>query len=209
LPPRLAIVLYSLFAVGLFFVENPLWYGVLIGLFVIVFFVARVRVAKKVWIPLLVLLLTTLFGNLFSGHGRVVFSAGPLLITEEGVSRAWVRTARFLCMVAGARLLTTYLSVESLVRMIGLVLKPLQRFGIPVRDFILQMEMTVQVLPILRDRFLRLYGERRHQEDLAGFGSRARLAAELLAPLFVQSVRSPETVLKDTGRDDHSAAGSR
>jgi len=45
-------------------------------------------------------LLFTFISNVFNQHGRVLYSAGPVLITHEGLMLASIRSARIILMIA-------------------------------------------------------------------------------------------------------------
>jgi energy-coupling factor transport system permease protein len=128
----------------------------------------------------------------------VLFTAGPLIVTEEGLTDASVKTLRILCMITGARLLTATTPVESLVRAFGWFLKPLQHAGIPVNDFVSTMGLTLQSLPALRDQMINNGREIMKRDNVSGFWNRVRVIAGLLMPLFVQSLQTPERIFRNT-----------
>jgi len=160
------------------------------------------KILKKGWIPISLFLTFTFFSNLLFRHGKVLCTAGPLIVTAEGLTDASVKTLRILFMIAGAKLLTGTTSVESLTRAFGRLLKPLQYAGIPVNEFISTMGLTLKSLPMLKKQFLTMYRERTQQGTIRGFVNRARVVSAFLMPLFVKSIQTPEQFFEKTKKDE-------
>lgn len=200
--PALKIIAYLLFVICIFLIDNLLLIGMI---FLITFFIllciTPVKIIVRGWIPIIVLLMFTFISNLLFRHGEVIFLAGPLVVTSEGLTDASVKTARILLMIAGAKLMTSTTSPESLVRAFGRILKPLQLAGIPVNEFTSTMGLTIKSLPLLKEQFLNIYREKVLRGNVRGFWNRARIAAGLLMPLFIQSIRAPERFLEGYLKD--------
>jgi len=191
-----------LFVIGLFFIHNPVFYWIIFAVIFLLLFKIPVRILKKGWIPISIFLSFTFFSNLLFRHGKVLFTAGPLIVTAEGLTDASVKTLRILFMIAGAKLLTGTTSVESLTRAFGRLLKPLQYAGIPVNEFISTMGLTLKSLPMLKKQFLTMYRERTQQGTIRGFVNRARVVSAFLMPLFVKSIQTPEQFFEKTKKDE-------
>lgn len=142
--------------------------------------------------PILTLLLFTFAGNLFFHAGRIVFSHGFLSVTDEGVQLAGIRTLRVFSMIFGAKLLTTVLSVDQLILSLESILRPLEKIGVPVKDFFSVMGLTLKAFPALMTYLLRTYREETKGNRVQGFRKRIGHMAAFLMPVFVQSIRSPE-----------------
>ena len=160
------------------------------------------KILKKGWIPISIFLTFTFFSNLLFRHGKVLCTAGPLIVTAEGLTDASVKTMRILFMIAGAKLLTGTTSVETLTRAFGRVLSPLQHAGIPVNEFISTMGLTLKSLPVLKEQFLTMYRERMQQGTIRGFLNRARIVSAFLLPLFVKSIQTPEQFFEENKKDE-------
>jgi energy-coupling factor transport system permease protein len=200
LPAQLKLVIYLFFVTGLFLLKNPLFFVLAIGIICVLLITMRAGFGRRGFIPMLMLLLFTFLGNLLFRHGRVIFSPGPLLITVEGLTDAWVKTMGIFCMIAGARLLTALSSIEELIRAFSWLLRPLQHIGVPVDDFVSTMGLTMQSLPALREQFMAMYGEKMRTERKAGFWNAARVVPSLIAPLFARCLRSPDEFFADLRR---------
>lgn len=149
------------------------------------------------WIPITVFLCFTFFSNLFFQHGRILFQAGPFFVTEEGLIAALLRTIRIFCMIAGAKILTATTGIEPLISAFAKLLKPFERVGVPVEEFFSTMGLTMKSLPRLKEQVVREYRTTVKDRKITGFRNRAKVISSFLMPLFVKSIRSPETFLNE------------
>jgi energy-coupling factor transport system permease protein len=202
LPPELKIILYLFFVATLFFVDSPVFYCCTSVLIFLLLFTVPVRLIKKGWIPILILLAFTFLSNLLFRHGKVLFIAGPMIITVEALTEASIKSMRLLFMIAGAKLLTGTTSTEALMRGLGRILLPLQYVGIPVDEFISTMGLTVQSLPALKEQFLAMYRERMRQGRMCGFLNCARVFTGLIVPLFVKGLQAPEQYFAESRKNE-------
>ena len=200
--PELKIILYVIFVAGLFFIDNPVFYLIIFVVICLLLFTIPMKILKKGWIPICLFLTFTFFSNLLFRHGKVLCTAGPFIITSEGLTDASVKTIRILFMIAGAKLMTGTTSVESLARAFGRLLKPLQHAGIPVNEFISTMGLTLKSLPVIREQFLTMYRVRMQQGTIRGFRNRARVVSAFLMPLFVKSIQTPEQFFEKKKKDE-------
>jgi energy-coupling factor transport system permease protein len=200
--PELKIIFYVIFVVVLFFIDKPVFHLIIFAVLFFLLFKIPIKILKKGWIPISIFLTFTFFSNLLFRHGKVLFTAGPLIVTAEGLTDASVKTMRILFMIAGAKLLTGTTSVETLSRAFGRVLSPLQHAGIPVNEFISTMGLTLNSLPVLKEQFLTMYRERMQQETIRGFLNRARVVSGFLVPLFVKSIQTPEQFFEKIKKDE-------
>jgi energy-coupling factor transport system permease protein len=191
-----------IFVVGLFSIDNPVFYWIIFAVIFLLLFKIPMKILKKGWIPITIFLTFTFFSNLLFRPGKVLCTAGPLIITAEGLTDASVKTMRILFMIAGAKLLTGTTSVESLAGAFGRLLKPLQHAGIPVNEFISTMGLTLKSLPVLKEQFLTMYRERMQQGTIRGFRNRARVVSAFLMPLFVKSIQTPEQFFEENKKDE-------
>lgn len=195
--PEIKIVLYIIFIVCLFLIKDVTVY--LFIAVVILIFLLRLpfKSLKSGWIPISLFLLFTFLSNILFQHGRILYSKGPLVITEEGLNIASLRTMRIFFMIAGAKILTATTQIESLIGAIGKILKPLERLGIPVIDFFSIMGLTMKSLPRIKDQIAETYKEKVRGEDVKGFWNRVKVISFFLMPLFIKSIQSPEIFFED------------
>jgi len=192
LSPEIKIILYILFLISLFFIQDITVY--LVILLAVLVFLLRIplKSLKSGWIPISLFLLFTFVSNVLFQHGKILYIAGPVIITEDGLHISLIRTMRVFFMIAGAKILVSTTQIELLISAFGKLLKPLERIGIPVVEFFSTMGLTMKSLPKLKEQLAEMYRERIKEDNIRGFWARARVVSMLLLPLFVKSIQSPE-----------------
>jgi energy-coupling factor transport system permease protein len=148
---------------------------------------------KSGFLPITIFLAFTFAGNLFFHPGRIIYSNSFLYVTDEGFRFAFVRTLRVFSMLFGAKILTGLLPVEEMVRAFERMLSPLQRIGVPVKDFFSVMALTLESFPVLIDYLGKTYREDVRNNEIRGFRLRIRHMVSFMMPVFVKSIRSPES----------------
>lgn len=201
--PEVKIILFAVFLVSLFLVQNLIVYLFMFVLIVLLLFRVPFASLRKGWIPVTFLLAFTFLSNVLFQHGRILYRAGPILVTEEGLAVASLRTIRVFFMIAGAKILTGTTEIQSLVSAMGKILKPLERLGIPVNDFLSTMSLTMRALPGLRDEIVKTYRDKPHGGNVKGFLNRVTMISKLLIPLFVKSIQSPEKYFGEKNESGH------
>jgi energy-coupling factor transport system permease protein len=197
LSPELRILSYIIFIVFLFLIKNLYLYLFICIVISGLLFLIPFRHVKSGWVPISLFLVFTFLGNVLFQHGKILYHAGPLLITQEGLNMASIRTFRVFFMIAGAKILAATTKVELLVNALGKMLNPLERLGIPVGEFFSMMGLTMKTLPKLKEHIAVAYKEKVRDGNITGFLDRARVISLFLVPLFVKSMQSPEIFFKD------------
>ncbi len=195
--PELRILSYIIFIICLFLIKDLyvyLFIGIAISMLLLFI---PIRYVKSGWIPISLFLVFTFLGNVLFQHGKILYYAGPLVITQEGLNAASIRTLRVFFMIAGAKILTATTKVELLVGALGKMLNPLERLGIPVREFFSMMGLTMKTLPKLKEHITVAYKEKVRDGNITGFWNRAKVISLFLVPLFVKSMQSPEVFFED------------
>ena len=191
------IIAYLGFVVSLFFVRDLTVYLVMFAVISILLCRLPFKSIKKGWVPISLFMAFTFISNVLLQHGKVLLSAGPFVVTDEGLKVASLRAARVFFMIAGAKILTATAGTESLVKSFCELLKPLERLGIPVSEFSSTTTLAVRYLPRIRDQISTGYRKSIAGGDIRGFWNRARVLSLFLIPLFVKSIQSPERFLED------------
>lgn len=189
---ELKIILYLLFVVVLFSIDNPIFYGVVFITLSLLLFLLPVKFILRGWVPISVILIFTFLSNLLSQHGNILFVVGPLIITSEGLTEATMKTVRVACMITGAKLLTGTTPVESFAEALGRILKPLRYVRVPVDEFVSTMGLTLRSLPVLKERVWCRYRHEIQRETASGFRNRLRIVAGIIMPFFLESLQKPE-----------------
>lgn len=189
----LLILLYFMLTASLFLINN-IYYQIFTaaGVFLLLLLLPFEKV-KGGLIPILLFLVFTFAGNLFFHTGRIIYGSGFWSITDDGLHAAVVRTLRIFSMICSAKALTAALPADKMVRAINRMLSPLERFGLPVKDFCSVMNLTVSALPLLTQHIAKTYAEELKNNNIRGFRSRARHLALFIMPVFIDSIRSPES----------------
>lgn len=195
--PELRILSYIIFIIFLFLIKDLYVYlFICIAISILLLFVPF-RYVKSGWVPISFFLGFTFLGNVLFQQGKILYHAGSLVITQEGLSAASIRTLRVFFMIAGAKILTATTKIELLVSALGKMLNPLERLGIPVRDFFSMMGLTMKTLPKLKEHITTAYKEKVRDGNITGFLDKAKAISMFLVPLFVKSMQSPEVFFKD------------
>ncbi|HWR58426.1 MAG TPA: energy-coupling factor transporter transmembrane component T [Thermodesulfovibrionales bacterium] len=205
LKARLAISFYVLFVISLFFIRDVTTHlYVAAVVLVIALIVLPLKKMKRGLFPITIFLLFTFGGNLFFHSGRIIYSSGLLSVTDEGLFLAGVRTFRVFSMLYGAKILTGIISIDAMISAFENMLRPLERTGLPVRNFFSVTALTLKAFPVLMDYLGKTYREDAENNNIRGFRQRIRLMASLMMPVFVKTMRSPESFF-ETGEKEHRA----
>ncbi len=192
--PRLMISLYVVFVVSLFFVQGIYLHAfAAAAIFILVLVALPAGKMRSGLFPITLFLLFTFTGNLFFHSGKIIYRSGFLSVTDEGLLMAGVRTLRVFSMILAAKLLTAVLSLEEMLRSLESILRPLERIGIPVRDFFSVTGLTLKLFPSFMTYLLKEYREHMKSDEGKGFRQRVRHMVSFLRPVFVKSIRSPES----------------
>ncbi|MCX5718938.1 MAG: energy-coupling factor transporter transmembrane component T, partial [Nitrospirae bacterium] len=124
--PEIKIILYVLFLISLFLIQDITVY--LVILLAVLVFLLRIplKSLKSGWIPISLFLLFTFVSNVLFQHGKILYIAGPVIITEDGLHISLIRTLRVFFMIAGAKILVSTTQIELLIGAFGKLLKPLE-----------------------------------------------------------------------------------
>ena len=194
LDPRIKIVLTFVLIISLFTAGSMRGYGVC------AFFVLAGLVLSRVPVkyvfkglrPLLIILLLTIFVNMFMVAGEVIYSLGPLDITREGLIQAVRMATRLVLLVMGASLLTLTTSPIALTDGIEKLLGPFRRVGVPAHELAMMMTIALRFIPTLldeTDKIMKAQMARGADFESGNLVNRAKNLVPLLVPLFISAFR--------------------
>ncbi|MGD0005419.1 MAG: energy-coupling factor transporter transmembrane component T [Anaerolineaceae bacterium] len=151
--------------------------------------------------PLPFLLMLAIF-QIFLSRSQtpeILFKYGPLILTCGGILAGITLLLRFTGLILALSLATFCLSTSHLVHGLESLLRPLNRIGIPTRDLIMIIQVTVRFLPLLAQTAERIAKAQaaRGAEWGTGQGNlfqRARQVIPLLVPLFITSLHKAENM---------------
>ncbi len=193
---ELRISAYLIFVISLFFCPDLTYYSASCLILAAALAALPFRTLKAGWIPISVFLVFTFFSNAFHQAGRVVFISGPVLLTEEGLRLASIRTLRILLMIGGVKLLMGTTKSDAVIAALARLLSPFERLGLPIKDFFHVMGLTLTCFPVLQDTITERYRNLSGKGVQPGLWGRARLIASFLVPLFVETIQSPEVFFR-------------
>ena len=194
LDPRIKIVLTFVLIISLFTAGSMPGYGIcsLLVLAGLVLSRVPVKYVFKGLRPLLIILLLTIFVNMFMVAGEVIYSLGPLDITREGLVQAARMATRLVLLVMGASLLTLTTSPIALTDGIEKLLGPFRRVGVPAHELAMMMTIALRFIPTLldeTDKIMKAQMARGADFESGNLVNRAKNLVPLLVPLFISAFR--------------------
>jgi energy-coupling factor transport system permease protein len=192
--PEIKILFYLFFVLLVSMLGSLKIYAVIFIILGLSIFFLKVpfRAVRSGWIPISIFLLFTFISNVLNQHGKIVYSAGPLTITEEGLNIAAIRTLRVLYMIAGAKVLIATSKTEEVIHGLWRLLGPFERLGLPVKDYFHTMGLTLKCFPILKNLLYENYREQITSANIKGIWNRVKVVSMFLLPMFVESIQNPE-----------------
>ena len=190
--PEIKIILYVLFVISLYLIRNLSTYLLVLVPLSLFLLGMPFRRLKSGWVPISLFLLFTFLSNTLNQHGKVLLTAGPVMFTEEGLYAGAFKTIRVLMLILGIKILMAGVKTDDLIEALGRLLGPLEKIGIPVKDFIHTMGLTLKCFPILNEMVAEIYKTNVKQAEVKGFMARIRVVSTFLMPMFIKSVQSPE-----------------
>lgn len=200
--PEIKIVSYVVFVISLFVLDNIKAYVAIFA--VLCLFLARLpaRKLKSGWLPISLFVVFTFLGNVINQYGKILFSVGPFIITREGLNIAATRSLRLILMIAGVKILLASTRTEDIVSALGRLLSPLEKLGLPMKDFFYTMGLTIKCFPVLKNTASDAYRERMKKKHIKGFRDRIRFISMFLLPMFIKSMQSPESFFEKKETDE-------
>lgn len=200
LDPRTKILATTALLVVLFFIPAFVGMGGLAAALLVLMALGRIPLgyALRSLRPIAVLLLLTVFLNTFfagGASGTPLFSLGPLVATEEGLTRALFVGCRFLLLVTVTALLTFVTSPVELTDGLEWLLRPFRRLGVPAHELAMMMSIALRFIPTLLEETERIMKAQMARGAEFGQGPvfrRARAFVPVLVPLLVSAFRRSE-----------------
>lgn len=152
------------------------------------------RKLKTGVLPISLFVFATFLANILFHPGRVILGLGHLSVTDEGLRIGAVRGLRVFLLTAGAKFLSTVISLEETMKTLGRFLRPLEKVGIPVESFFETIALSARILPCVMKRISGLYYERIRCSETKGVKARVEFVVQFLLPYFYESVTDPESV---------------
>ena len=194
LDPRVKISILLVYVIIVFLARGFLGYMLLTG-----FIVAALQLSQVPYSfilrglrPVFFIIVFTMIIHVFMTPGQVIFGAGPITATVEGVSRGIFMAWRLALLVISASLLTLTTSPIDLTDGMEYMLKPYQRFGVPAHELAMMVTIALRFVPTLLQevtRIMRAQMARGADFESGSLLQRGRSMVPLLVPLFVSAFK--------------------
>lgn len=205
LDARARLLLFSCLLAAITLAAHPA--GLFLGLAVVMVCLVIARIplqfALRGLLPplpfLLVLAVLQVFLAGDPSHSVILFQYGPVILTRTGLWAGAALLIRFAGLILGLSLASFCLSTSQIIHGMDSLLKPLARIGLPSRDLIMVMQVTLRYLPLLAlsaERIAKSQAARGAEWGI-GRGSlvqRARQIIPLIVPLFLTSLHRAENL---------------
>ena len=142
--------------------------------------------------PVLIIIIFSIVVNLFGTGGHIIWQAGFLSISSEGIVRAAFLALRLVYLVTGSSLMTFTTTPWRLTDGLEQGLHFLTYFRVPVHEFALMMAIALKFIPILTEEMNRIMDaqlSRGADFESGNILERGRKLMPLLVPLFVSAIR--------------------
>ena len=194
LDPRTKIISTILYIGSIFLAETYLAYGILAVFAAMSIAVSGIpaKLVVKSIKPLWIIVLFTLLIHLFTTPGNVIFTAGPVAITDAGLKQGILMSLRLVLLIAVSSLLTFTTSPIVLTDGIERLLNPLKRIGVPSHELAMMMTIALRFIPTLieeTDRIMKAQTARGAEFSSGSIFKRAQNMIPLLVPLFISAFR--------------------
>lgn len=194
LDPRTKITLVFAFIIMIFMLDNIAAYVPVALALAAVILVAGIpfKMIFKSLKPLLFFIVVTAAVNLFLTDGRIIFKAGFLKITHEGIIMTVQMSMRLVFLVASTSILTYTTSPIVLTDGIESLLKPLTVVKIPAHEIAMMMTIALRFIPIIvdeTDKITKAQAARGADFESGNFLRRAKALVPILVPLFISAFR--------------------
>ena len=194
LDARIKIMATLLFIVELFIVDNFIGFLIAGIALAIVISLSKVPVSfiLRGLKPIMVILVFTFALNMFMVDGKILWQAGFLKITQEGLEIAVFMAIRLILLLMGSSMLTLCTRPIALTDGIEKLLSPFAVIGLPAHDIAMMMTIALRFIPTLleeADKIMKAQQARGADFESGNIMQRAKSLIPILVPLFVSSFR--------------------
>ena len=207
LDPRIKIVAWTVYAVGLFMAGTFTGLAVLaafLGLIVVLSRLPTGYVARGLRPMLPFLIVMYLFQLGFStslypdSRDNVVFEWGFITVTGEGLYQSTLVTTRVIILFLSVTVLTLTTSLVMLVDAVERLSAPLRRIGVPNQELALAGAIAVRFVPTLveeAEKLVNAQTARGAKLDVGSWLDRTRARLPLLIPLMIGTLQRADDLV--------------
>lgn len=158
-----------------------------------------VRLVVRGLRAILFLLLFTLIAHALRWQSATaaLLRVGPLAIDQVGLLTGLFFSARIVLLMLSASLVTLTTSPVKLTDALGWVMRPLERFHVPVNELAMMLTIALRFIPTTAEeaeRIIVAQVARGARFDRGGLLARTRAYVPVLVPLFVGLFRRADTL---------------
>lgn len=195
LDARAKLIITFLFIVTLFFVNTFMGYLFVILSMGIVIKISQVplRFMLKGIKSIFIIIIFTAFINIFMTPGEhILFHAGIVTITLEGVLLAIKMCVRLVLLIVGSSIMTLTTTPIQLTDGIEYLLRPFKKIGVPAHEIAMMMTIALRFIPTLldeTDKIMKAQQARGADFESGNLIQRAKSLVPILVPLFISAFR--------------------
>ena len=195
LDPRTKLIVLVAYIVTLFLAVSWVTYGLCFVFLAACIYISTIPLKSIVrgMKPLMFILVFTGILNIFFTAGEtVLLDLGFLVITLEGLSRAFFMMIRILMLVTGTFLLTYTTSPISLTDGLESLMGPLKVIHAPVHELSMMMCIALRFIPTLieeTDKIMAAQKARGADFESGSLMERVQALVPILVPLFISAFR--------------------
>ncbi len=186
------------FMIVLFFLSKPMSFAFFGTVMLVAILSTRIPF-KQIFLslkPILFIIVFAFILNLFSFQGTVIWTLGPLKLTQEGLYAGIRMAVRLsLLIITSSVFLTLTTTPLGVADAMESILSPLQKIGFPAHEISMMMSIALRFVPNLMeetDKIMKAQSSRGAQYDTGGVIARAKGLVSVLVPLFVSCFRRAE-----------------
>ena len=194
LDPRVKILATLAYMISIFFIDDFIFFIPVVLYILLVVSICKIKLSRllKGLRPILMILIITSLFNLFLTPGKIIFTLGPLEMTEEGLIKAIFIALRLTILLAGTSLMTMTTSPMELTQGLEKLFKPLKVIGFPVAELAMMISISLRFIPTLFDESQKIMNAQKARGadfESGNIFSRAKSMVPLLVPLFINSFK--------------------
>lgn len=192
--PRTKLLATVVYVVSLFVFRNIPGFIVATAVLIALVLLSKVpfklmaKGLKIIW----VLVAITAFFNVFFTPGDLLWQAGVIHITWQGVRNAVFFSIRLIYLILGTSIMTLTTTPNKLTDGLEEGLKPLNKIHIPVHEIALMMSIALRFIPLLgeeTDRIKKAQMARGADFESGNMIQKVKSLVPILVPLFVSAFR--------------------
>jgi energy-coupling factor transport system permease protein len=214
LDPRVKLILTLAYISSLLMAKGVWAYTLMLAVLLTCIYLSKIKpkAALRGLRPVLIVILITIFLNIFFIRGEtVVFALLLLVITQEGLLTAVFTAARLIMLIIGTFMLTYTTSPIALTDGLEQMLSPLKKIRLPIHELSMMMSIALRFIPTLieeADKIMSAQKARGADFETGGLIKRAKAILPLIIPLFVIAFRrADELAIAMESRCYHGGEG--